>query len=83
MITWLNIIVILYVLVVGLPSAKPSYMADFAPFGLRGIFHAASVCFFAFVGFDAVATCAEEVSRTVWVSSTGPAPFLHMLVVPV
>ena len=60
-ITSLEVIIILYVLAAGLPSAKPAYMADFAPFGLRGIFHAASVCFFAFVGFDAVATCAEEV----------------------
>ncbi|KAG6519749.1 hypothetical protein ZIOFF_023257 [Zingiber officinale] len=34
--------------------------ADFAPFGAHGIFAAASVLFFAYIGFDAVSTMAEE-----------------------
>lgn len=54
-------IAIVYVLCVGAPFAHASNLHPFAPFGVRGIFSAASVVFFAFVGFDSVATVAEEV----------------------
>nr|WP_235215392.1 amino acid permease [Phaeacidiphilus oryzae] len=42
-----------------------SWMAGFSPstFGVMGIFTAASVVFFAFIGFDIVATAAEETRR--------------------
>lgn len=59
--TTLNILVIAYIILAGLPRGHVSYLSDFAPYGLRGIFHASSVVFFSFVGFDAVATAAEEV----------------------
>ncbi|MED4070157.1 amino acid permease [Priestia endophytica] len=61
-----NIMVILKVLVVVLFIAvacfyvKPSNWAPFAPFGFSGIFQAAALVFFAFIGFDAVASAAEE-----------------------
>ena len=42
-ITSLNLLVICYILVAGLPRAHPSYLADFAPYGLRGIFHGSSL----------------------------------------
>ncbi|MCF2132655.1 amino acid permease, partial [Strepomyces sp. STD 3.1] len=61
-----NIMVILKVLVVVLFIAvacfyvKPSNWTPFAPFGFSGIFQAAALVFFAFIGFDAVASAAEE-----------------------
>ncbi|MCY8231784.1 amino acid permease [Priestia endophytica] len=61
-----NIMVILKVLVVVLFIAvacfyvRPSNWAPFAPFGFSGIFQAAALVFFAFIGFDAVASAAEE-----------------------
>ncbi|RAS79574.1 amino acid permease [Priestia endophytica] len=61
-----NIMVILKVLVVILFIAvacfyvKPSNWTPFAPFGFSGIFQAAALVFFAFIGFDAVASAAEE-----------------------
>ena len=57
----MNLIAILYVLAAGAPFGSAANLAPFAPFGARGVFSGASVVFFAFVGFDAVATVAEEV----------------------
>lgn len=54
-------IAIAYVLCAGAPFTDAAHLMPFAPFGVRGIFSAASVVFFAFVGFDSVATVAEEV----------------------
>jgi basic amino acid/polyamine antiporter, APA family len=47
------------------PPADPSVLADLGlapggPFGVAGIFTAAALVFFAFIGFDIVATAAEE-----------------------
>ena len=36
------------------------YRTPFAPNGAEGVLAGASVVFFSFVGFDTVATCAEE-----------------------
>jgi APA family basic amino acid/polyamine antiporter len=60
-VTGMNLIAILYVIAAGLPFARASNLAPFMPFGVRGIFSASSVVFFAFVGFDSLAACAEEV----------------------
>ena len=38
----------------------PSNTGDVGEFGLTGIVHAAGMLYFAFIGFDAVATTAEE-----------------------
>ncbi|KAG6530049.1 cationic amino acid transporter 1-like [Zingiber officinale] len=56
----LHVVVILFVIVAGLTKAKSSNLDDFFHFGARGIFHASAVLFFAYVGFDAVSTMAEE-----------------------
>ena len=55
-----NMFIILFVIVAGLSKAEPSNLTPFLPFGVRGVFKAASVLFFAYIGFDAVATMAEE-----------------------
>lgn len=61
MVTGMNLVVIVYILCAGLPFGRLENLAPFAPFGVRGIFGAASVVFFAFIGFDTVACAAEEV----------------------
>lgn len=55
-----NMTIILFVIIVGLVHAEPSNPMLFLSFGVRGIFKAASVLFFVYLGFDAVATMAEE-----------------------
>ncbi|XP_031130051.1 cationic amino acid transporter 1-like [Ipomoea triloba] len=56
----IHTIVILFIIVCGLIKSDASNYTPFAPFGPRGIFKAAAVLFFAYVGFDAVSTMAEE-----------------------
>lgn len=46
--------------VVGVFYVKPENWTPFAPFGLKGVVSGAAVVFFAFLGFDAVSTAAEE-----------------------
>ncbi|KAF6140805.1 hypothetical protein GIB67_042218 [Kingdonia uniflora] len=55
-----HIAVILFILIAGVTKAKMVNYKDFTPFGVRGIFKSSSVLFFAYVGFDAVSTMAEE-----------------------
>ncbi len=47
-------------LIVAVPMIDTKNWADFAPFGINGIFLGAATIFFAYIGFDAVATAAEE-----------------------
>jgi len=42
------------------PHVKPLNWQPFLPFGLRGVATGAAIVFFAYIGFDAVATAAEE-----------------------
>lgn len=53
--------VVLLFIVVGVWHVKPANWQPFAPFGASGIFNAAALVFFAFIGFDAVTSAAEEV----------------------
>ncbi|CAA0823753.1 Cationic amino acid transporter 1 [Striga hermonthica] len=55
-----HVIVIAFIIIAGLTKANPANFSPFAPFGVRGIFKASSVLFFAYIGFDAVSTLAEE-----------------------
>lgn len=61
-----NVMVVIKLLVVllfigaGIWYVKPEQWHPFMPFGLDGIFNAAALVFFAYIGFDAVATAAEE-----------------------
>ncbi|PUZ37828.1 hypothetical protein GQ55_9G150500 [Panicum hallii var. hallii] len=55
-----HIAVIIFIIVAGLTKADTANMRDFMHFGVRGIFSASAVLFFAYIGFDAVSTMAEE-----------------------
>ncbi|KAL0540556.1 hypothetical protein IC582_020564 [Cucumis melo] len=56
----LHVVVIVFIIIAGLTQANPKNFTPFAPYGPRGIFEASAVLFFAYVGFDAVSTLAEE-----------------------
>lgn len=58
--TWIHLIVILFIIIAGMTHAKSANYSNFTPFGARGIFKASAVLFFAYIGFDAVSTLAEE-----------------------
>ncbi|WP_035055825.1 amino acid permease [Andreprevotia chitinilytica] len=53
--------IVLLFIVVGVGYVKPVNWAPFMPFGFSGVFSAAALVFFAFIGFDAVSSAAEEV----------------------
>lgn len=51
---------VLFFIVVGAGYVKPDNWSPFAPYGWSGIMAGAAVVFFAYIGFDAVSTTAEE-----------------------
>lgn len=55
-----HLLVIIFIIICGLIKADTKNYTDFSPNGARGIFKASAVLFFAYVGFDAVSTMAEE-----------------------
>ncbi|KWR91243.1 amino acid permease [Cupriavidus sp. IDO] len=57
----IKISVVLLFIAVGVWHVRPVNWQPFAPFGMTGIFNAAALVFFAFIGFDAVTSAAEEV----------------------
>jgi APA family basic amino acid/polyamine antiporter len=59
----LKLAIIVFFLVVGACYIKPSNWAPFAPNGFAGVSSAAAIIFFAYIGFDAVSTAAEEARR--------------------
>jgi APA family basic amino acid/polyamine antiporter len=56
-----KLFVVLFFIVIGLGHINPANWHPFAPFGFMGIVHGAGLVFFAYIGFDAVSTSAEEV----------------------
>jgi basic amino acid/polyamine antiporter, APA family len=56
----LNLGILAFFVVVGAFYVKPSNWTPFAPHGFAGISSAAAIIFFAYIGFDAVSTAAEE-----------------------
>ncbi|KAB1997190.1 hypothetical protein ES319_D12G008300v1 [Gossypium barbadense] len=58
--TALNTLVILFVLIAGFAHANTSNLTPFLPHGAKGIFQAAAIVYFAYGGFDSIATMAEE-----------------------
>lgn len=55
-----NMFIILSFVVVGAFYVRPENWVPFAPNGLEGIFSGAFIIFFAYIGFDAISTAAEE-----------------------
>ncbi len=60
LIVLVKLAVILFFLATGAPSIEPANWTPFAPGGFQGIGAAAALVFFAYIGFDAVSTTAEE-----------------------
>lgn len=59
----INILMILSFVVIGSQYVKPENWTPFAPNGFDGIFMGAFLIFFAYIGFDAISTTAEEVKN--------------------
>jgi basic amino acid/polyamine antiporter, APA family len=51
---------VLFFLAVGVAYVKPENWSPFMPYGFSGVMTGAAVVFFAYIGFDAVSTTAEE-----------------------
>jgi APA family basic amino acid/polyamine antiporter len=56
----LKVITILFFVLVGAVYVKPSNWHPFFPGGFHGVWTGASLIFFAYIGFDAISTAAEE-----------------------
>lgn len=57
----IKIAVVLMVIFVGAGHVNPVNWQDFMPFGWSGVIQGGALVFFAYIGFDAVSTAAEEV----------------------
>jgi len=64
---WMNnimvvvkVAVVLIFLAVGVRFVRPEHWTPFMPNGWNGVFTGAAIIFFAYIGFDAVSTAAEE-----------------------
>ncbi|GMH36653.1 hypothetical protein BSKO_04526 [Bryopsis sp. KO-2023] len=60
-----NLLTVFIVIGAAIPFFKADNLSPFLPpeFGYRGMFHASSIVFFSYIGFDGVATAAEEVKN--------------------
>lgn len=59
----LQVVIVIIVIFVGAFEVDVSNWSPFAPHGVKEILTGATVVFFAYVGFDAVANSAEECRR--------------------
>ncbi|CAN6324404.1 unnamed protein product [Urochloa humidicola] len=55
-----HVLVIAFVIVAGFLHARPGNLTPFLPYGVPGVFRAAAIVYFAYGGFDSIATMAEE-----------------------
>jgi basic amino acid/polyamine antiporter, APA family len=56
----LKVLTILFFIIAGAFYVKPAHWRPFFPGGIRGVWTGASLIFFAYIGFDAISTVAEE-----------------------
>src|SRR5437762_13802495 len=56
----LKLAVIFFVIVLGAYYVNPDNWSPFTPTGFKGIMKGVSAVFFAYIGFDAISTTAEE-----------------------
>jgi APA family basic amino acid/polyamine antiporter len=59
----LKLAVVAFFIAMGAQHINPANWHPFLPFGWQGVINGASLVFFAYIGFDAVSTCAEEVTN--------------------
>ena len=57
---FVKLITVVIFISVGCFNIKPVNWVPFLPFGFKGVMTAAAIIFFAYIGFDAVSTAAEE-----------------------
>lgn len=57
----IKVVVILIFIALAVWHVKPANWVPFMPYGWNGVMQGAAVVFFAYIGFDAVSTAAEEV----------------------
>jgi len=62
-VTAVHIAIMLFIIIAGFTKGDTGNLSPFTPFGVRGVFNAATQVFFSYIGFDAVATMAEEVIK--------------------
>ncbi|MDQ5984549.1 MAG: putative amino acid permease YhdG [Syntrophus sp. SKADARSKE-3] len=55
--------IILLFIAIGSFYIRPANWQPFAPFGAQGIFNAAALIFFSYIGFDSISSAAEEVKN--------------------
>src|SRR5437763_16329080 len=54
------LIVLPLLIIIGVQHINPANYHPFSPNGFRGIHQGAAIVFFAYIGFDAISTAAEE-----------------------
>ena len=59
-IVFVKLAVIILFIIVAVGYVKPENWTPFLPFGFKGVMGGAAIVFFAYIGFDAVSTAAEE-----------------------
>ncbi|MBP2046957.1 amino acid permease [Methanobacterium aggregans] len=81
-----KVAVILIFLMIGVNYINPANYHPFMPYGWSGVFKGAAIIFFAYIGFDAITTAAEEVKkpqRTIPIAIVGSLIISSMLYIAV